>query len=50
MGRDAALTGISLFFLEYGYVIKPLDFQLASLAPSMYTSLIEQVNELVRKL
>jgi len=50
IGRDVASTGISPFFLEHGYAIEPLDFQLAPPAPSMHTSPIEQANELVRKL
>jgi len=50
MGRDAASTGVSPFFLEYGYCIEPLDFQLEAPSPSKHPSPIQQANELVRKL
>jgi predicted aspartyl protease len=50
MGRNAASTGVSPFFLEHGYEIEPLDLQLEPPAPSTHTSPIERANELVWKL
>ena len=50
MGRDAASTGVSPFFLEHGYHIEPLELQLEPPAPSRHRSPIQQAEELVRKL
>jgi hypothetical protein len=50
MGRDAASTGVSPFFLEHGWHVEPLDLQLE---PTSYTtprSPIQRADMIVRKL
>jgi hypothetical protein len=50
MGRDAASTGVSPFFLEHGWHIEPLDLQLDPLPRTTHKSPIQQADTLVRKL
>jgi hypothetical protein len=50
MGRDAASTGVSPFFLEHGWHVEPLDLQLEPTNPAARQSPVQQAELIVRRL
>lgn len=50
MGRDAASTGVSPFFLEHGWHVEPLDLQLDPIIRTTPQSPIQKADAIVRKL
>jgi hypothetical protein len=50
MGRDAASTGVSPFFLEHGWHVEPLDLQLEPTRRTTGPSPIQRADAIVQKL
>jgi hypothetical protein len=50
MGRDAASTGVSPFFLEHGWYIEPLELQLEPTRRTKSQSPIQRADTIVQKL
>jgi len=50
MGRDAASTGVSPFFLEHGWYIEPLELQLEPARRTKSQSPIQRADTIVQKL
>jgi predicted aspartyl protease len=50
MGRDAASTGVSPFFLEHGWHVEPLDLQFEPARRTIHPSPVQQAEAIVQKL